>query len=163
MLDPSHAEFWVLIAFIAFMGIVLYMKIPGQIGKSLDDRADNIRTELDEARRLREEAQALLADYQKKSHLAEEEAKAIIDQARREAEALAEETRKGLTENLARRTKMAEEKIARAEAQALTEVRSSAVDAAIRAAENLLSSKVSGDKGGSLIDASIKDLKGRLN
>ena len=96
----SKPEFWVGVAFFGFVGLLIYYKVPGLIGKALDDRADRIRQELDEARKLREEAQALLADYQKKRQAAEEEAKAIVDQAKREAESLAAETRKNLAESL---------------------------------------------------------------
>jgi F-type H+-transporting ATPase subunit b len=159
----STAEFWVAVAFIGFVGLLVYYKVPGMVTKALDDRADAIRSELDEARRLREEAQQLLADYQRKSREAEQEAASIIAQAKREAEALASETRKGLAETLERRTKLAEEKIARAEAQALGEVRSAAVDSAISAAERILKSKVTPDVNSRLVDQSIGDLKGKLN
>lgn len=159
----DNPEFWVLIAFLVFCGMLLWAKVPGMIGKSLDDRAEAIRKELDEARRLREEAQQLLADYQKKAREAETEAKAIVDQARLEAEALAKETRKTLAENLERRTRQAEEKIARAEAQAVGEVRAAAVDQAVLAAERVLKTKVAGSTGAGLIDQSIRDLKGKIN
>ena len=112
---------------------------------------------------MREEAQQLLADYKKKSLEAEDEAKAIVDQAKREAEALAAEARRNLAESLERRTKAAEDKIARAEAQAIGEVRSAAVAAAISAAENILKTKVAGSTAASLVDESIRNLKGRLN
>lgn len=124
MFDPQNPQFWVLVAFLIFVGLVLYYRVPAMIGKMLDERAEAIRKELDEARRLREEAQALLADYQKKAKEAETEAKSIIDQAKTEAETLAAEARKALAENIQRRSKLAEDKIARAEAQALSEVRS---------------------------------------
>lgn len=163
MFNPATAEFWVLIGFIAFMGILLYVKAPATVSKALDDRADMIRKELDEARRLREEAQELLADYQRKSREADDEAKSILDQARREAESLAAETRKSLAEQLERRTKLAEDKIKRAETQALSEVRSTAVDAALAAAEALIKSKVQAGTGDVLVAQSIKDLKGKLN
>ena len=163
MLNPQDPVFWTLIAMLMFIGIVMYFKVPAMIGKSLDARADAIRKELDDARRLREEAQQLLADYQRKSREAEEEAKGIIEQAKREAEALATETRRSLAEGLERRTRAAEDKIARAEAQALSEVKSAAVTAAIAAAESILKSKVAGGTATSLIDDSIKGLKGRLN
>ncbi len=156
-------EFWVGVSFFGFVGLLLYYQVPAIVGKALDERADRIRAELDEARRLREEAQALLADYQKKRAAAEEEAKAIVDQARREAEALSSETRRSLDESLVRRTKLAEEKIARAEAQALLEVRAVAVDTAIAAAERVLAGKVSAQSGGALVDQSIRNLKGKLN
>ena len=93
MLNPENPEFWVLISFVLFMAIVIWKGVPGLIGKALDQRATAIRTELDEARRLREEAQQLLADYQRKAREAEDEAKSIVEAAKREAEALASETR----------------------------------------------------------------------
>lgn len=163
MLDPQHAEFWVLIAFLLFMGLLLYYRVPKLLASSLDDRAAGIRKELDEARRLREEAAALLADYQRKAREAEDEAKGIIDQAKHEAEVLAAETRKGLADQVERRAKAAEEKIARAEAQALNEVRSAAADAATAAAQKILQARVTGSTANSLIDESIRKLKGQLN
>jgi F-type H+-transporting ATPase subunit b len=159
----EKTEFWVAVSFFLFIGVLLYYKVPSVIGKALDARAERIRTELDEARRLRDEAQALLADYQKKRAAAEEEAKAIVEQARREAEALSSETRRSLDEGLVRRTRIAEEKIARAEAQAVQEVRSIAVDAAVAAAERVLSGKVSAQSGAGLVEQSIRNLKGKLN
>lgn len=163
MFNPAAAEFWVLIGFIVFVGILMWAKAPEMVSKALDDRSDLIRKELDEARRLREEAQELLADYQRKSREADEEAKSILAQARREAETLATETRKSLAEQLERRTKLAEDKIKRAETQALSEVRSTAVDAALAAAESLIRAKVQGGSGDALVTQSIKDLKGKLN
>ena len=137
--------------------------MPKLIAKALDDRAEAIRKELDEARRLREEAQTLLADYQKKHRNVGQEAEAIVDLARREAEAFAHETRASLKDALERRTKLAEDKIARAEAQAVDEVRASAIDVAVAAAERILREKMAGSGGAALIDQSIRDLKGRLN
>jgi F-type H+-transporting ATPase subunit b len=163
MFNPQEPVFWTLIALLIFIGIVLYFKVPAMVGAALDARGEAIRKELDDARRLREEAQQLLADYQKKSREAENEARDIVDQAKREAEALAIETRKNLADSLERRTKAAEDKIARAEAQALGEVKSAAVAAAIAAAESILRSKVTGGTATSLIDDSIRDIKGRLN
>jgi F-type H+-transporting ATPase subunit b len=157
------AEFWVGIAFVAFLAILLYYKVPKLVAKALDDRAEAIRKELDEARRLREEAQKLLADYQKKHRNVDQEAEAIVDLARREADAFALETRTSLKESLERRTRLAEDKIARAEAQAVDEVRASAIEAAVAAAERILREKMAGAGGASLIDQSIRDLKGRLN
>jgi F-type H+-transporting ATPase subunit b len=157
------AEFWVTVAFVAFVLVLLYYKVPALIGKVLDERADGIRKELDEARRVREEAQTLLADYQRKHRTVGEEAEAIVAQARHEAAAFAEETRRTLKEQLERRTKLAEEKIARAEGQAIDEVRAAAVDLAIAAAEKILREKASGTAAAALIDQSIRDLKTRLN
>jgi F-type H+-transporting ATPase subunit b len=157
------AEFWVGLAFLAFFAILFYFKVPALIAKALDDRAAGIRKELDEARRLREEAQALLADYQRKHRNAAQEAEAIVEQARREAEAFAAETRRSLAETVERRRKQAEEKIARAETQAVEDVRAAAVDLAIAAAEKILREKAAGAGGAALIDESIKTLKTRLN
>jgi F-type H+-transporting ATPase subunit b len=157
------AEFWVAVAFGVFVLILLYYRVPNLVAKSLDDRAEAIRKELDEARRLREEAQTLLADYQKRHRNVGQEADAIVEQARREAEAFAHETRVSLKDTLERRTKQAEDKIARAETQAVDEVRAAAIDVAMAAAERILREKTAGSSGASLIDQSIRDLKGRLN
>ncbi len=162
--DMADPTFWVMISFFAFIAILFYYKVPGTIGKALDARADAIRRELDEARRLRDEAQALLADYQRKGREAENEAKEIIDQARREAEALTAQTRKALVESVERRLKSAEEQIARAEAPALAEVRSSAVDSAIAAAEKILKSKAAETStAAKLVEQGVRDLAGKLN
>src|SRR5262249_12793617 len=141
----------------------IWKKVPGLVAGMLDARAAAIRTELDEARRLREEAQQLLSDYQRKAREAEEEAKGIIEQAQREAEALAAETRKSLTEQVERRTKSADAQIARAEAQAVSEVRAPAVDLAVKASEKLLKDRVQGASADALTQASIRDLGSKLH
>ena len=123
-------EFWVLVAFLLFMGLLLYYGVPRIVGKMLDDRADAIRKNLDDARKMREDAQALLNDYQRKAAEAEAEAQKIVDQAKREGEALRVEAERKAVEAVARRVKLAEEKIARAERQAVSEVRGAAVDTA---------------------------------
>jgi F-type H+-transporting ATPase subunit b len=157
------AEFWVAVAFFIFVGIMIYMKVPGMVTKALDDRADAIREDLDAARKLREEAQDLLADYQAKQRQAETEAQQIIEDARREAEAMKAEGDKALQESLTRRTRIAEEKIARAEAQAVAEVRAIAVEAATAAAERIVKDKVATGLGSTIVDQSIRDLRGKLN
>lgn len=163
MFSPDNPLFWVLISFVLFFALVIYYKVPALVGKMLDDRADAIRKELDEARKLREDAQALLADYQRKAREADTEARSIIEQAKKEAETLAAESRKTLAESIERRGKLAEEKIARAEAQAVAEVRASAVDTALVAAQELLKARTAGAVADSLISQSIKDLNGKLN
>lgn len=163
MFDPENPLFWVMIAFIAFVALLVYYRVPAALAKALDDRAEGIRKELDEARKLREEAQALLSDYQRKAKEAEREAQSIIEQAKLEAEALAADSRKALTESLERRSKIAEEKIARAEAQALGEVRSVAVETALAAAHEILKTRASGATGEALVSQSINDLRGKLN
>ncbi|MCK5711380.1 MAG: F0F1 ATP synthase subunit B [Hyphomicrobiaceae bacterium] len=163
MFHPADPVFWVMIAFIGFVALLIYYGVPGAVGKALDDRATAIRADLDEARRLRDEAHALLADYQRRSREAEEETKTIIEQAKREGEALAAETRKNLQESVERRTKLAEEKIERAEAQALSDVRTAAVESAIAVTEKILKSRVAGATANTLIENGIRDLDGKLN
>ncbi len=163
MFHPADPVFWVMIAFIGFVALLIYYGVPRAVGKALDDRATAIRADLDEARRLRDEAHALLADYQRRSREAEEETKTIIEQAKREGEALAAETRKNLQESVERRTKLAEEKIERAEAQALSDVRTAAVESAIAVAEKILKSRVPGATADTLIENGIRDLDGKLN
>ena len=156
-------EFWVAVSFLVFVGILVKMGVPALVTKALDDRADTVRKELDQARRLREEAQDLLADYQRKQRAADDEAKAIIEEARREAEAMKAESARALKEQLERRTRLAEDKIARAEAQAVSEVRAAAVDVAMSTAERLIAEKLAADGGADLLSRSIRDLKGKLN
>ena len=155
----EDATFWALIALIIFLAIMVYLKVPGVVTAALDKRADTIRKELDEARRLREEAQALLADYQRKGREAETEAEAIIEQAKREAEALTAESGRRLEEYVANRTRQAEEKIAQAEAQALQEVRALSADVTIAAAEKILAGKVKGATADALIARSIGEVR----
>jgi F-type H+-transporting ATPase subunit b len=159
-MDPT---FWVGLCFGFFLLLLVYKKVPATLAAALDDRAEKIRTELDEARRLREEAQALLADYERKQRGAEKEAESIITLAKDEAEALAAETREKLKDSLERRARMAEDKIARAEEQALGEVRTAAVNVAIAAAEQIISKKMTPTASNKLVDQSIKDLKTKLN
>ncbi len=156
-------EFWVAISFFLFVGLLIWKGVPGMITGALDARAERIKNQLDEAQKLREEAQNLLAEYERKRKEAEKEAEAIIAQAKVEAEAMAIETREKLVESLARRTKMAEDKIAQAEAQAVTEVRSAAADLAIAAASDMVEQATKGAKGNKLIDESIALIKTRLN
>jgi F-type H+-transporting ATPase subunit b len=157
------AEFWVLISFLAFIALLAKLKVHQQVARVLDERAESIRKELDEARRLRQSAQDLLTEYQQKQRQAESEAKSIIEQAHREAEALKTASERALKEQIERRARLAEEKIARAEAQAVAEVRSAAVERAVAAAERVLQQRAAGDVGRGLVDQAIRDLKGRLN
>ncbi|MGS1095530.1 F0F1 ATP synthase subunit B [Aquamicrobium terrae] len=159
----SLATVWATIALVIFIAICIYIKVPGMVSKALDQRAERIRNELEEARRLREEAQALLAEYQKKRKAAEEEAAEIVEIARREAEALAEEAKHKTEDYVARRTAMAEQKIAQAERDAVSEVRASAVELAVEAARKVLSDKVDGKADADLFKKSVEEVKARLN
>jgi len=151
--------FWVAVAFVLFVALLIYFAVPRKIIAALDKRAENIQQELSEARRLREEAQSILADYQRKQRDAEAEAKDIIAQAEREAQAYAQETRRQFDEMLERRMRMADEKIARAESDAVAEVRSRAVDASVDAAEQIIAGKVDDEKARALINQSVEQLK----
>lgn len=161
--DTHDPTFWVAISFLLFLGLLAYYGVHNLVANALDARANAIRDELAEAKKLRDDAAALLADYKKKALEAEAEAKVIIDQAKREAELLAAETRNALGEMIERRGKLAEEKIARAEAQAISEVRATAVNTALATAERLIATRVTGKPGVELIEQSIVDLKGKLN
>ena len=156
-------ETWVAVAFVLFIGLGIYLKVPAMLAKMLDERADKIGKELAEAKKLREEAQALLAEYQKKRAEAEKDAANIVAQAKIEAESYSVETRKKLAETIERRTKQAAQKIAQAEAAAVKEVRTTATEAAIAAASKLVGEAVQGAKGTKLIDESITAVKSRLN
>jgi F-type H+-transporting ATPase subunit b len=157
------AEFWVAVAFVLFIGVLAYFQVHKLIVKGIDDRRDLIKAELNEARRLKEEAQALLAQYREKQRAAEQEAAAIVAGAQAEAERLALEAKAKMEDFVARRTKMAETKIAQAEAQALAEVRAAAAEAAVAAAETILTRTVKGKVAEDLIAKGIDDVKRKLN
>ena len=156
-------ELWVLVSFVLFVALLVYYKIPNKVAEALDNRAGKIHAELEEARRLREEAQTILADYQRKQRDAEKEVEDIIAMARREARFYAGESHKALNEALQRRVKLAEEKIARAEEQAVQDIRSKSVDAAVAAAEMLIARELKGKSAEDLVDKSIKDVAAKLN
>lgn len=158
-----QGEFWVLLGLIVFIGIIIYMRVPGMLTKSLDERGAGIAKELDEARRLREEAQQVLASYQRKQREAMKEAEDIVAQAKAEAEAMAKETRDNLSAQVERRTQMAEQKIAQAEVQAMNEVRAVAADVAIEAARRLIAEKVDTSRDAEIIEKSIADLTAKLH
>ncbi len=157
------ATFWATVALVLFLGVVVYLKVPGMLGKNLDERAEKIRTELDEARKLREEAQTILAEYQRKRKEAESEAEEIIAAAHHEAEILSAQAREKTKEFVERRTAMAENKIAQAEAQALSDVKSAAVEIAVSAAETIVAGKVTGAAADKIIKSSIAEVKSQLN
>jgi F-type H+-transporting ATPase subunit b len=157
------AEFWVAVAFVVFLGVLIYFGAHGTMVKFVDQRRDRIKTELDEALRLKEEAQALLAQYQRKQREAVAEAAAIIAGATAEAERMMAEAKAKMEEFIARRSKMAETKIAQAEAQALSDVRAAAAEAAVSAAKIILTQTVKGDVADRLIGKGIDDVKSKLN
>jgi F-type H+-transporting ATPase subunit b len=158
-----EAETWVALAFVVFVAGLGYIGVHRMIAKFLDDRAVRIKAELDEARKLKDEAAQLLADYQGKREQAENEAQEIIAVAKTEAERLAVEAKTKIEEFVTRRTKMAETKIAQAEAQALADVRGAAAEAAVAAAEKILSQQAKGKLASDLIAKGIDEVRKKLN
>ena len=156
-------ETWVAIAFFIFIGALAYLGVHKMAMKALDDRADRIKAELDEARKLKDEAAQLLAEYQRKREAAGTEAQDIIAGAKAEAERLAVEAKSRIEDFVARRTAMAETKIAQAEAQAATDVRSAAAEAAVAAAAKILGAETKGPLAAELIAKGIEDVRKKLN
>ena len=154
-------EFWVLAAFVVFF-VLMGKKLVEMIGGALDERAAGIRKQLDEAEKLKNDAEKALAEYRKRQQDALKEAEAIAAQARTEAQALEVEQKAQLEQRLKRREAQALDKIAQAEAQAVAEVRDAAVDLALAATRRVLTEKVDGGVAGGLVDASIRDLPQRL-
>ncbi len=157
------ATFWVGAAFVLFVGILVYLKVPGMLTGVLDERAKKISDDLDQARELREEAQVLLATYQRKQRDALKEAEEIIAHAKEEAMREAEQAEKKLEESVARRQQAALNKIALAEAQAENEVRDAAIEIAIAAATSVVAQQVQGDRADALVNTAIQDLRRYLN
>jgi F-type H+-transporting ATPase subunit b len=159
----SQAETWVAISFVILVGIFLYVGVPGIVAKALDRRAQRIKDELDDARRLKEEAAALVADYRARRASAEREAQDIVAAAKADAERIATEAKARLEDFVARRTKSAENKIAQAEAQALSDVRAAAAEAAVAAASQIMSRSVTGPVADQLLAKGIEDVRAKLN
>ena len=159
----QEAEFWVALGFFVFVGLLGYLGVHRMIAKTLDERAGRIKAELDEARKLKDDAAQLLADYRRKRDQAESEAQEIIAGAKAEAERLAVEAKVKIEEFVSRRTKMAEVKIAQAEAQAAADVRSAAAEAAVAAAEKILAQEAKGNLANELIAKGIDDVRKMLN
>ncbi|QBR69944.1 ATP F0F1 synthase subunit B [Beijerinckiaceae bacterium] len=154
-----NEEFFVALGFAIFVGILGYLGVHKKINSALDSRTARIKAELDEAAKLRAEAQAVLASYEKRRAEAQAEAEAVVAQAHAEAERVASEAHARMAEFLQRRTKQAEEKIALAETQATADVRAAAADAATKAAEKVLTNEARGPFGEELIGKSIADLR----
>ena len=159
----KESEFWVAVGFVIVVGIFLYKRLPAFVGAALDARAAAIAKELDDARKLREDAEALLAKYKAKAATVEQEAEAILTEAKAEAERFAAESRESLKGQIERRAKAAEDKIAQAEAQAMAEIRGLAADAAAAAAEKLIAARLDEKRASDLIAQSLKELPGKLN
>jgi F-type H+-transporting ATPase subunit b len=159
----AEPEFWVAVAFVILMGVFAYFGIHRTILTTLDHRSERIKAELDDARRLKDDAAKLLAEYQARRATAEREAGEIIASAKAEAERIASEAKVKMEDFVARRTKTAESKIALAEAQALADVRAAAADAAVAAASTILSQTVKGDIAEDLLAKGISEAREKLN
>lgn len=157
------ATFWVGAAFVVFIGVIIYYKVHTMMATALDDRAAKIRSDIDEARRLHEEARSLLASYQRKQQDAVEEAQGIVAQAETQATREREEAAAKLQQTIERREKSALEKIAMAEQQARHDIRAAAVDIAIAAARDVIQGNIQGEKATSMIDSSIRDVRRLVN
>jgi F-type H+-transporting ATPase subunit b len=157
------AEFWVAVAALILVAVFIYLGVHRKLGEALDERQARIKSELDEARRLKEEAAALLSEYQRRRHDAEREAQQIIATAETEAERAAAEAHAKLEDFIGRRSKIAEAKIAQAEVQAVADVRAAAAEAAAAAAELILKSTVTGKLADDLLVRGIEDVKKNLN
>ena len=159
----NDTSFWAMLALVIFFGILIWAKVPGIITKQLDDRADKIRGDLDEARRMREEAQELLASFQRKQREAEAEAEAIVEQAKSDAKHLREEARVELAARMERRTALAEQRIAQAEAHAVAEVKALAADLATDAAAQLIAENTKKADHAKRLKDDLADLEIKLN
>jgi F-type H+-transporting ATPase subunit b len=158
-----EAESWVALAFLCFLGLLVYLGAHRKMIAAIDNRQARIKSELEQARRLREEAQTLLGEFERKARDAETEAQAIIAGAKAEAERLAAEAKLKAEDFVARRTKMAETKIAQAEAQAVADVRSAAADAAVAAAEKIIATAAKGKVAEDLVARGIAEIRQKFN
>ena len=159
----AEPEFWVAVAFLILLGVFAYLGVHRTVLTTLDHRRDRIRAELDDARRLKDEAAKVLEQYKARRASAEREAEEIITGAKADADRIASEARAKMEDFVVRRTKTAESKIALAEAQALADVRAAAAEAAIAAASTILSQSVKGEVADDLLSKGIQDVREKLN
>lgn len=158
-----NTDFVVLLAFILFIAVLLYFKVPGMIGKMLDKRAEDIRSELDEARALREEAQTLLASYERKQKEVQAQADRIVATARHEAAAAAEQAKADMEKSVTRRLAAADDQIVSAQEKAVREVRDRAIAIAVAAAKEVIAKQMTAAEGNALIDSAIADVEAKLH
>ena len=159
----ANTNFVVLISFLLFIALLVYLKVPSLLGGMLDKRAEGIKAELDEARALREEAQALLASYERKQKEVSEQADRIVAHAKTEAAEAAEQAKAELKLSIARRLKAAEEQIASAEANAVREVRDRAISVAVAVAKDVVAKQMTAEQGAKLIDDAISQVEAKLH
>ncbi len=162
-LSLSNTNFVVLLAFLLFIGVLVFFKVPGMLTAQLDNRAEGIQSELDEARALREEAQTLLASYERKQKEVQEQADKIVAAAREDAAAAAELAKQDLAKSIERRLAAAQDQIASAEATAIKDVRDKAISVAVAAAGKVVAKQMSASAANKLIDDAIGDVKAKLH
>lgn len=159
----GNTDFVVTLGFLLFIAVLIYYKVPGLLSGLLDKRAEGIQSDLDEARKLREEAQSLLASYERKQREVQEQADRIVAHAREEAELAAEQAKADIKASIARRLQAAESQIASAEAAAVREVRDRAASVAIEAARKVMAGDMTADRAGQLIDSAISEVGAKLH
>lgn len=161
--DLSNAEFWVAVGLVIFLGILVMAKVPGAMAKALDAQGAKIQSELDEAARLRAEAEAMLAQIRLEKAEAEAQAADMLAAAEADARRLEAEAKVRLEEGLVRRQALAERRIAQAEAQATIEVKAAAADLAAKAAQDILAARLAVATSDALVDAAIAQIGDKLN
>ena len=158
-----NTDFVVAIGFVVFIGVLIYFKVPGMLTRMLDDRSKGIQSDLDEARAIREEAQSLLADYERKTREAKDQADDIVAAARKDAEASAEQARRDLDVSVERRLAAADEQIKSAQNAAIRDVRDRAIAMATAAAADVLARQMTSDRASRMIDDSIETVRAKLH
>lgn len=159
----GNTDFIVLLSFLLFIGVLVYLKVPGLLMGLLDKRAETIRSELNEAKALREEAQTVLAGYERKQREVQEQSQRIIDHARQEAELAAEQAKEDLKASVARRMQAAEDQIGSAQAKVIREVRNEAIRVAVDAARDVIAKQMTAAQGNKLIDEAIASVDMKLH
>ncbi|WP_207208047.1 F0F1 ATP synthase subunit B [Salipiger sp. IMCC34102] len=159
----ANTDFVVLLAFLLFIGILVYFKAPSQAARMLDKRAEGIQSDLDEARALREEAQTLLASYERKQKEVQEQADRIVENARADAQRSAETAKAEIERSIDRRLSGAEEQLAAARAEAIRDVRDRAIMVATAAAKEVVANNIDGRRADALIDESIETVKAKMH
>lgn len=159
----ANTNFVVMLGFLLFIAVLFYFKVPGLLGGLLDKRAEGIQSELDEAKALREEAQALLATYERKQKEVQEQADRIVEHAKKDAAIAAEQAKADLEQSITRRLAAAEDQIASAQSGAVKEVRDTAITVAVAAAKDVIAKQMTAKDAKSLIDSSIDDVAAKMH
>ena len=159
----ANTDFVVVVAFLIFIGILVYYKVPGLVGGVLDKRAESIKAELDEAKALREEAQSLLASYERKQKEVQEQASRIVAAAKEEAQNAATAAKEDIAKSITRRLAGAEDQIASAQASAIKAVRDQAIAVAVAVAKDVMAKQMDAKAAGALIDSSIATVGEKLH